>query len=229
MQSKAKIDRIIKNSLDAHNKYKLFSSYKRNKLLRKLSKKLILNKSIIINTISKEISKTINDAETEFNRALRTIDFGAEETLRIYGKVYPCDIFADEIQKKAYVGKVPLGIILAVTPYNFPLNIPLHKIIPALSTGNAIIFKPSPLGKKTANLIQKLVIECGFPKNILQTIHCSDSFLQKLLLEEKINMVSYTGSSLFGKKIRSISNISKINLEMGGNNPLIIMKDANLH
>lgn len=178
--------------------------------------------------ITLETGKPISAAKDEVKRSVDTFKFAAEESKRIYGESIPLDA---GIGGKGFLGfsiKIPLGVVGAITPFNYPLNLAIHKIAPALAAKNTVVLKPSLSAPLTAIELSKIVADY-FPKGAMNVVTGKGSVIgDELVSSDLVNKISFTGSVAVGKRISQKAGMKKITLELGGNDPLIILEDANL-
>jgi acyl-CoA reductase-like NAD-dependent aldehyde dehydrogenase len=206
----------------------VMTPFERFELLTKFYQQVKSCKEVLAELITNETGKIIRESQIEVQRCLDVIQFSAEESKRVYGKIYPCDITQKKIYKKAYAERVPLGVIAAITPFNFPLNTAAHKIAPALAAGNTVIVKPSPQAPLSTNYLIKLLYESGAPDGIIQVLNGGSEVGKLLVQNPNIRMVTFTGSAKVGNQISKISGLKKMTLELGGNDPIIVLKDGNI-
>lgn len=199
----------------------------RSNILSKVAELLGQQKDTFARSICRETGKPIRESRTEVERAITTITWSAQEALRIDGAIQSCDVTEQRVEKHAYIHRVPLGVIVAITPFNFPLNIPAHKIGPAIAAGNAVIIKPSPRAPLSTNQFVELFYEAGLPENLLNIAHGGPEIIKSLVSSE-IQGVTFTGSTFAGKEISKWAAGKKITLELGGNDPVVVMDDADL-
>ena len=199
----------------------------RFKILSKAAELLELEKEEFAVLVCQETGKPIRESRFEVDRACTTLAWSAQEALRIDGLIQSCDVTEKPSLKKAYIHRVPLGLIAAITPFNFPLNIPSHKIGPALASGNAVIIKPSPKSPLSTSRLVELFFRAGLPRDLLKIVHGGPE-TGKMLVCEKINAVSFTGSATAGRQIAKSAAGKKLTMELGGNDPVVVMDDADL-
>ncbi|MEA3297374.1 MAG: aldehyde dehydrogenase family protein, partial [candidate division Zixibacteria bacterium] len=180
-------------------------------------------------TIAREGSKTINEARKETARAVNTITCSAEEAKRILGETIPWDSYPGGESKRGYYYRFPVGVVLAITPFNDPLNLVAHKLGPAIAAGNSVILKPATVTPLSAIMLVKALIEAGLPPNAIQVITGYGTEIgDPLVSDERVRMISFTGGVEAGKHIASKAGIKKIGMELGSNSPVIIWKDADM-
>lgn len=186
-------------------------------------------KELFARTIASESGKPIREARTEVDRALSTLFFSAEEAHRLAGEEVPMDAAPAGAGRMAMFVREPLGVIAAITPFNFPLNLSMHKIGPALAAGNAVIHKPASATPVTAILLARLFLEAGLPPGALNVVTGPGGAIGDFLVEHPdIRMVTFTGSAEVGLRIRSRAGMKRVTLELGNNSAVIVCADADL-
>ena len=182
----------------------------------------------IAKTITEETGKPIKDSFVEMARSVETLKFAAEEAKRIYGETVPLDAGLGGKGFFAFTQKVPLGVIAAITPFNYPVNLAIHKIAPAIAAKNTVILKPSLKAPLAAMKLAE-IIGAEFPKGVINTVTGYGGEIgDELTVNEDINKISFTGSVATGLFISSRAGMKKITLELGGNDPLIVLDDADI-
>lgn len=177
-------------------------------------------------TIVLEAGKTIIQAQKEVLRCVNTLKLSAEEAKRNAGEVVPFDSYNGSERRQGWFTREPLGIITAITPYNDPLNLVAHKIGPAIAGGNAVLLKPSELTPLSAINLVEALIEAGLPREII-TVAIGGIDLGKALVSARdVRMVSFTGGFATGEAISRSAGLKKLAMELGGNAPVIVMKDC---
>jgi len=178
--------------------------------------------------ITQESGKPIKDSLFEMARSVETLKFAAEEAKRIYGEAVPLDAGLGGKGFFAFTQKIPLGVVAAITPYNYPVNLAIHKIAPAIAAKNTVIVKPS-LQAPLAALRMAEIINEEFPGGVINTVTGYGGEIgDELVVNEDINKISFTGSVATGLFISSRAGMKKITLELGGNDPLLVLKDADI-
>lgn len=226
--SKDEVDMVIRNSVETFQTNKLTLD-QRFEILSGLAALLKKRKREIATVISQDCGKPVRDAELEVSRAVTTFQVSAEESKRIYG--YSEELFppVGSDYSLGLTVREPVGIVCAITPFNFPLNLAAHKIAPALAAGNTVIFKPSEQTTNTAELLVNLLTEAGLPKGFLNMIVGTGANVGDMLLEdERIQFYSFTGSAKVGQYIKSKSGFRRVALELGSNAPNIVHYDADI-
>ncbi|MCC6140830.1 MAG: aldehyde dehydrogenase family protein [Nitrospira sp.] len=204
------------------------ASHARYNILQDMAALLYRRRDEFAKTITAEAGKPIADAKREVNRAVQTLTIAAEEAKRIPGEVIPLDWTP---QTESYLGMVrrfPLGPILGITPFNFPLNLVVHKVAPALAAGNPILIKPAPQTPLTALLLGEVALEAGLPAGGLNVVPCDNALAERLVIDPRFKLLSFTGSAPVGWMLKAKCGKKKVTLELGGNAGVIVEPDADL-
>ncbi|TWT39859.1 Succinate-semialdehyde dehydrogenase [NADP(+)] GabD [Thalassoglobus neptunius] len=205
------------------------SGYRRFEILRRTADLMVENREDLARTLSQEEGKTIHEARTEVDRARQTIELSGEEAKRLTGEVLPLDGGEGVSGKLGFTLRVPCGVVAAITPFNFPLNLVSHKVGPALAGGNSIILKPASDTPLVALKFVKLLLEAGLPERGISTLTGSGSTIgSKICSDNRVRKISFTGSQEVGEKICHAAGIKKVTMELGSNSPLIVLPDADL-
>lgn len=175
-----------------------------------------------------EAGKPISDARREVARAIQTLVVAAEEAKRLGGEVVPLDWTPGMERYLGMVRRVPVGPVLGITPFNFPLNLVVHKVAPALAAGNAILIKPAPQTPLTALLLGEVVREVGLPAGALNVLPCDNQLAQTLVEDPRFKVLSFTGSAPVGWMLKNKAGKKRVLLELGGNAGVIVEPDADL-
>ncbi len=180
-------------------------------------------------TIASEGSKTIKEARKEASRCIDTIMISAEEARRIVGETIPFDSREGSENRLGYYSRFPIGIIVAITPFNDPLNLVAHKIGPAIAGGNSVVLKPATVTPLSALKLGEAFIEAGLPWKILNIVTGKASKIgDALVTDPRGRMISFTGGTEAGLDITKKAGLKKIGMELGSNSPVIVMDDADL-
>ncbi len=180
-------------------------------------------------TIAREGSKTIREARKEARRCVNTLTISAEEAKRTLGETIPFDSFPGGEKRRGYYYRFPIGVVLAITPFNDPLNLVAHKLGPAIAGGNAVILKPASATPLSALKLAAVFEEAGLPANVLQVLTGHGSEIgQRLVADERVRMVSFTGGLDAGRLVASQAGIKKVGMELGSNSPVIVWPDCDL-
>ena len=183
----------------------------------------------VAQTISAEAGKPMKAARVEAERAVSTYTMAAVEARRLAGEVVPMDASPAGVGKVAYTMRVPIGIVGAIAPFNFPLNLVAHKIAPALAAGCAVVLKPAGQTPLSALLLGELETEAGLPPGWLNVLVGPSAELGDVIVEdERVKLITFTGSSGVGWKIRERAVRKRVNLELGNATPVVVEADADI-
>ncbi|HZH34843.1 MAG TPA: aldehyde dehydrogenase family protein [Pyrinomonadaceae bacterium] len=196
--------------------------------LRKIAKGIGKRGEEFARTIALEAAKPLKLARGEVERAVSTFEMAAAEAGSFTGEVVPVDAQALGRGRFAWTERIPRGVIFGITPFNFPINLVAHKVAPALASKNAIIVKPSPRTPLTAALLGEVFLESGLPKGTLQIVSMDVELIENALKDERIGMISFTGSAEVGWQLRAKAPKKAVSLELGGNAPVIVDETADL-
>jgi len=204
--------------------------YERFQILRKAADALLARQQELGKLISLEEGKTLAEGVFEVTRAAETMELSAEEAKRLAGEVLPLDGAPGGAGKLGFTLRVPCGVVVAITPFNFPLNLVCHKVGPALAAGNAVIIKPASDTPLSALKLVEILLEAGLPPLAIACLTGSGGELGKLLCsDERVRKISFTGSVEVGQQICAVAGIKRVTMELGSNSPLIVLADADLN
>lgn len=221
------MEQAIAAANKAFDTYRSWSAEKRSKCLEKLANLLEEQQAAFVDLIVQEAGKPRGYAVGELSRALTTIRTAASESLRFSGEVVALDFDKGE-GKRAFTHRYPIGVIGCITPFNFPLNLVLHKVAPALASGNTVVLKPAMQTPLTALALADLVEKAGFPKGVFNVVVCGNDVAERLVRHEDVAMLSFTGSDKVGWKLKEICGKKRIALELGGNAAVYVDASADL-
>jgi acyl-CoA reductase-like NAD-dependent aldehyde dehydrogenase len=204
-------------------------AHKRAEILDRVATLLRERHDEVASTISAEAGKPMKAARIEAERAVSTFTIAAAEARRLAGEVVPMDASPAGVGKMAYTMRVPIGVVGAITPFNFPLNLVGHKVAPALAAGCAVVLKPAGQTPLSALLLAELETEAGLPAGWLNVLVGPSAEIGDVLVEdERVRLITFTGSAEVGWKIRERAARKKVNLELGNATPVIVEADAEL-
>ena len=204
-------------------------AYERYSILTKTAGLLRENQEDFARLISKESGKALWESRFEVVRGAETIELSAEEAKRIRGETIPLDAASGGQGKFGFTLRVPCGVVVAISPFNFPLNLLCHKVGPALAAGNAVIAKPPTDTPLTALRFTELLLEAGLPPEGIQCVTGPGASVgEQLCGDPRVRKISFTGSPSVGERICQVAGIKKVTMELGSNSPLIIMPDADI-
>ena len=222
------VDKAIKAANDAKESLQEMSAFKISNKLYAVCEKLKENKEDFAQLLTREVGKPISESYVELDRSIETLKLAAEEAKRIYGESVPLDAGLNGKGFFAFTQKLPLGVVAAITPFNYPLNLTIHKIAPAIAAKNTVIIKPPTDAPLTVMKFAELVNE-EFPAGVINTITGYGSEVgDALVASEDVDKISFTGSVTTGLMIAQRAGMKKVTLELGGNDPLIVLEDANV-
>jgi len=222
------IEKAIESATKAFEVTKKLPAYKRKEILYKIASEISRQKEELAQTISIETGKPIKLSRIEVDRAVNTFQFAAEEVDKICGEVLNLDVTAQSENRFGITKRFPIGPVLAITPFNFPINLAAHKIAPAIAAGNTIIFKPATAAMLTGSKLAMIINEVSQIPGLINSVNCSGSMLEKFLSDERIKKISFTGSCEIGWRIKQLASKQKVTLELGGNAGVVVDKDADL-
>ena len=203
--------------------------YDRFSILDKARQLLIERRDEFAKIISAESGLAIREAIYETGRAHDVLMFAAMESLKDDGQIFSCDISPQGKARKIFTTRDPLSLALCITPFNHPLNQVAHKIAPAIAVGTPVILKPSEKTPLTAIKFTELLYDAGLPHYMLSTLlGATSEIAEPLVKDPRVEIVSFTGSVAVGKRISTVAGYKKIILELGGNDPIIILEDADM-
>ncbi|GAA0492168.1 aldehyde dehydrogenase family protein [Salinibacillus aidingensis] len=230
LATEQELNEAIDDSYKAfHDTMKKMPAHERADILRKTADLLEERTEEFAQTVVKEAGKPISASRGEVHRAIQVLRFAYEKAKDITGEVIPMDAAVGGNGRMGFAKRDPLGVVAAITPFNFPLNLSLHKLAPALAAGNAVIFKPAEKTPISAYKLTKLFHEAGLPESALNLVMGTGKEVgDPLVKHDKIHKISFTGSLPVGRSIKESAGFKKVTLELGSNSPNIIFSDADL-
>jgi len=223
---------LIERSLDAArsaaDKMRNLPRFQIANGLRAISAGIEVRREEFTRTIALESAKPVVYARGEVDRAIATFSWAAGEAERFAGESVPIDVQASGRGKWGRTIRVPRGVIYGITPFNFPLNLVAHKVAPALAAGNSIIIKPSPRTPLTSLLLGEVFLESGLPPSTLQIVPTDVENIPKIVNDDRVAMISFTGSAAVGWDLKNNIGKKPIALELGGNAPVIVDESADV-
>jgi acyl-CoA reductase-like NAD-dependent aldehyde dehydrogenase len=205
-----------------------FHAHQRAVILHRLADLMTKHREEFVSLLISEGGKPRRNAEGETNRAIETILISAEEAVRIGGEVIPLDRTEAGEGCVGIVQRFPVGVVLGITPFNYPLNLACHKLGPAVASGNAIILKPSSVTPFSSLLLGRLLLEAGYPPAAVSVLVCLPELAEILASDPRLGCISFTGSPEVGWHLRSLGVCRKVTLELGGNGAVIVHEDGDL-
>lgn len=205
------------------------TAYERYEILHRAAELMAERVEDLGRTITLEEGKVLAEGVGEAKRGMETMTLSAEEAKRLYGETIPLDAGSGVRDQFGFTLRVPCGVVLAITPFNFPLNLVCHKVGPALAAGNAVIVKPATDTPLSALKLVEILLEAGIPAEAVQCITGPGGQLgEALCADRRVRKISFTGSRDVGEQICHMAGLKKVTMELGSNAPLIVMPDADL-
>ncbi len=226
--SEADAEAAVQSSVRGAELMASLPGYKRSDLLESIASRIRERKEEFAHTMTLESAKPISDSRAEVERAIMTFTIAAEEAKRLNGETLPLDLNQTSEGRMAIIRPFPVGVVLGITPFNFPLNLVAHKVAPALAAGNSIIVKPSPRTPLTTLLLAQVVQQSGAPSGSMNVVNLSNELTRKLIKDDRPKAFSFTGGTDVGWELKSLAGKKKVILELGGNAASIVDAGANI-
>jgi acyl-CoA reductase-like NAD-dependent aldehyde dehydrogenase len=223
------VDRAIEAALKAAPVMAALPAHRRADILEKTSHFISRDREEIAAIIAKEAGKSWKYALAEADRSAETFRFAAHEARQAHGEIIPMDASPVSAGRFGYYLREPIGVIGAITPFNFPLNLVAHKVAPAIAAGNTLVLKPATKTPLTSIKLAELLQEAGLPAGGINLVIGSGSTVGNRIVEdERLAMITFTGSPGVGRAIKARAGLKRVTLELGSNSPTIIDEDADL-
>lgn len=227
LATEAQAEEAIQASERGFEAYKKWSAGDRSGILFKLRDAIKEHQEELARLIVDESGKPLDYAQGEISRCITTVEIAAMEALRFTGETIPIDFGAGE-GKTAFTKPFPIGPILCITPFNFPLNLVLHKVAPALAVGCSVLIKPAPQTPLSTLALCSLIEKLNLPEGTFNVVNCDIPVAEKMVRDDRLPKLSFTGSEKVGWYLKSIAGRKKVTLELGGNAPAIIDESADI-
>src|SRR5436190_7948389 len=218
----------IKAAVKAFGTTRRLPAFERQRVLRRVAQTISERKQEFARTLAQEAGKPIKAARIEVERATFTFQVAAEESTRIYGEFLPLDWQEATAGRWGIVRRFPLGPVAGITPFNFPINLVAHKVAPAIAAGCPMVLKPAPQTPLCSLLLAECVQHAGWPDGGLNVLPLSNEDAALLVTDDRIKLISFTGSVPVGWDIKRRAGKKKVVLELGGNAAVIVHSDADL-
>ncbi|MED3727679.1 aldehyde dehydrogenase family protein [Priestia filamentosa] len=230
LASKEGAEKAIESAYQVfHKTMKRMPAYRRAEILSKAADLLEERTEEFAKVLVLEAGKPIRDGRGEVGRAVQVIRFAADEAKKIEGEMVPMDAAIGGENRLGMVRRHPIGVISAITPFNFPLNLALHKLAPAFAAGNTVVLKPAGKTPLSAYMLVKLFEEAGLPQGALNLVIGKGSEVGDVLVTDpRISKITFTGSPSVGIDLRKKAELKKVTLELGSNSPNIIFNDGDV-
>jgi len=224
----SQMENAVTAAHEAFAKTKKISSFGRSQALEKISSEINREKEELARSIALSSGKTIKSSRIEVERAVNTFNIASEEAKRIGGEIIPLDLSVQTEERWGLVRHFPLGVIGAISPFNFPLNLVAHKVAPAFAAGNSVVLRPASQVSITSMLLGKIIQETDYPAGGINVVPSGYEAAEVLLNDERVKMLTFTGSPEIGWELKKKAHKKKVTLELGGNAAVIVEPDANL-
>ena len=221
------VDRAVDAARAAFKTWRLHPAPRRAEIVFRAGEMLVRRKEELARLMVQEMGKVLNEARGDVQEAIDTAYYMAGEGRRLFGHQAPCELPS----KFGVAMRVPVGVVAAITPWNFPLAIPSWKLLPAIVCGNTLVFKPAEDTPLMAHTFLEILLEAGLPAGVINLVHgYGEEAGAPLVRHPGVNLVSFTGSSEVGREIARAcaETYKKVSLEMGGKNAILVMDDAPL-
>ena len=223
----AEIDAAVINAKAAARAFRFSTPATRRALLNALAAEIAADAENLARLVSSEMGKTIREARNEIRRAQNTLKLAGDAATFLDGEALHCAIVEGGADRLATVTYEPVGVVGAITPFNYPVNLLCHKLGPAIAAGNAVVAKPSPKAPLAANRLCELARKAGWPDDLFQVVNgAAEAALA--LARAPIDLLSFTGGPAAGLALKNASGLVRCLMELGGNDPLFVLPDADL-
>jgi alpha-ketoglutaric semialdehyde dehydrogenase len=221
------VDRAVTAARDTFRTWRLTPAPRRAEIVFRAGELMVRRKEELARLMTREMGKVLAEARGDVQEGIDTAYYMAGEGRRLFGHHAPCELPA----KFGVAMRVPVGVVAAITPWNFPIAIPTWKLLPALVCGNTIVFKPAEDTPLLAHTLLEILLEAGLPKGVINLVHgIGEEAGAALVRHPGVNLVSFTGSTETGREVAKVcaETFKKVSLEMGGKNAIVVMDDAML-
>jgi acyl-CoA reductase-like NAD-dependent aldehyde dehydrogenase len=222
----AEIEAAIAGAVRAFQTTRKLPAWKRAEVLNGIADRIDASREDFARTIALEAGKPIKTARIEAERAAFTFRVAAEETKRIYGEIVPLDWLPGTEGRIGHVRRIPLGPIAGITPFNFPLNLVVHKVAPALAAGNPVIIRPASQTPISSLKLARIVLEAGWPEEGIAVVPSTTKDAAPLVEDDRIKLLTFTGSPVVGWGLKARASMKRVTLELGGNAAVAVAADA---
>jgi glyceraldehyde-3-phosphate dehydrogenase (NADP+) len=223
------VERALGAAVEGAAAMRRLAAYERQAVLGRAAELTAAAVDELARTISDEVGKPLAEARGEASRIPDLIRLSAAEGARMHGETVPVDAAPNAADKFGFTIRQPCGVVVAVTPFNYPALLVGHKVYPALAAGNAVILKPASATPLTALRLTRLLLEAGLPENAIQCLTGSGAEVgTALCADERVRKISFTGSTAVGRRIAAVAGVKKLSLELGSNCPVVVLPDADI-
>lgn len=222
------LEEAVQSALGSFAKVSRLPIYERTGILRSMIHDLEQRREEVVEVLALEAGKPVKAGRVEVDRCLFNLRMVSEEAHRMEGELIPIGLFPAARERWGLVRRFPLGAILAITPFNFPLNLVAHKIAPAFAAGNTVVQKPASKTPLSSLILADIAHKAGFPPGALNVLPCASSQAEGLARDDRLKLLTFTGSAEIGWYLKSLAGKKRVTLELGGNAGVIIHSDADL-
>ncbi|MGZ5428163.1 MAG: aldehyde dehydrogenase family protein, partial [Thermoanaerobaculia bacterium] len=222
------IEAAVRLAVLAFEKTRVIPTFTRVAILRTVAAELERRRDDLARTIAAEAGKPLKAARTEAERAAATFSAAAAALEAQKGEMLPLDVNTASLGRWGVVKRVPLGPVLAITPFNFPLNLTSHKVAPAIAVGAPVVQKPASKTPLSALALREIVLAAGWPADAYAVLPISGEAAEGLVTDPRLPVVSFTGSGAVGWRLKSLVPKKRVALELGGNAAVVVHSDADL-
>ena len=222
------VEVAIQSAVQAFAVTRRMSSRQRCAILQEIAQAITGRREEFARMICQEAAKPIKTARIEVDRAINTFQIAAEEATRIYGEYLPLDTLESTAGRWGMVRRFPVGPVFAITPFNFPLNLVAHKVAPAIAAGCPLILKPAPQTPVSALMLAEIIDNTSWPDGAFAVMPLSNDNAATLVSDERIKLLTFTGSAAVGWELKSRAGKKRVTLELGGNAGVIVHSDADI-
>ncbi|HJO05372.1 MAG TPA: aldehyde dehydrogenase family protein [Acidobacteriota bacterium] len=223
------IEKAMESAERGARAMRALSSHARYEILMRAARLIEERRQEFGETITREEGKILPEGLLEADRCIQTITLSSEEAKRLGGETIPLDAAPGNEMKFGFTIRVPVGVVVAIAPFNFPLNLVAHKVGPALAAGNSVVIKPASDTPLSALKLTEVLLEAGLPAEAIQCITGSGGAIGDALVSHPaVRKVTFTGSQEVGEHIMCTAGLKKVTMELGSNSPLIVLPDADL-
>ncbi|MEK7815149.1 MAG: aldehyde dehydrogenase family protein, partial [Chloroflexota bacterium] len=225
----ADVDTAIASAVRGAKVMAKMPAHQRYTILRRAADLMAERAEDLARTITCEEGKILAEGRAEVQRAIQTITASSEEAKRLHGETVPLDAAPGATRQFGFTIRVPVGVVAAISPFNFPLNLVCHKTGPALAAGNSVVLKPAGDTPLSALKLTEILLEAGLPAEAIQCVTGSGAEIGDVITADpRIRKITFTGSRDVGEHICRTAGLKKVTMELGANCPLIVMPDADL-
>ena len=229
LAGKTDLHAAIGSAVKGFQKTRTLQSFERHEILSFIATRIKEQKEEFASGLVAEVGKPISAARVEIDRSITTFQYAAEEARRLGGDVIPLDITAAGQNRFGVVRRFPVGVVLGISPFNFPLNLVAHKVAPAIASGNAFLLKPATQASLTSLRLARIIETSGYPAEAFSVLPCTNAHAEELVQDERINLFSFTGSPAVGWSLKTKAGKKKVVLELGGNAGVIVDQSTDLN